>query len=454
MFDQLKRILGRSDADYADLRYETKHEVKIAFAGRELNQTAISDTDGYVLRVLADGGFSSLAFTRESDADMAYRTAIENARLIAKRQDQPVRLAAVSVVQDTYRPELNEDPRALSFEEKISLTRHYNELALSHPAVVNTSMSYLETIRTRWFASTEGALVQEELVTVSIRGLITSRDGTLLQNVRVNLGGSNGFAVLRHRDSEIEQRQSLCVDLLKAQPVKAGTYNVILNNSMAGVFCHEAFGHFSEADLIENNPSMREKLTVNRRLGNPVLNITDDPTQTGNLGHYRFDDEGVPATAVPLLREGVLVGRLHSRRTAAEFGETANGHCVAEDYRYEPIIRMGTIYIEPGLAAVDELFQELGDGLYILDAKGGQTSGENFTFGAQYGYLIRAGRKTEMVRDINLVGNLYQTLENITAVANDLKFSEAGGCGKGQLNIRSCHGGPHILVRGVTIGGV
>jgi TldD protein len=44
-------------------------------------------------------------------------------------------------------------------------------------------------------------------------------------------------------------------------------------------------------------------------------------------------------------------------------------------------------------------------------------------------------------------------MQNITAIGNDLTLSETGGCGKGQLNIRSCHGGPHILVRNVVIGG-
>jgi TldD protein len=58
-----------------------------------------------------------------------------------------------------------------------------------------------------------------------------------------------------------------------------------------------------------------------------------------------------------------------------------------------------------------------------------------------------------MIRDINISGNLYQTMQNITAIGNDLALSETGGCGKGQLNIRSCHGGPHILIRNIVIGG-
>jgi TldD protein len=118
------------------------------------------------------------------------------------------------------------------------------------------------------------------------------------------------------------------------------------------------------------------------------------------------------------------------------------------------MVRMGNIFIEPGNTPLNELLSMLSDGLYILDHKGGQTSGENFTFGAQYGYIVKGGKRGKMVRDINISGNLYHTLKNIAAVGNDLVLSKTGGCGKGQLNIRSCHGGPHILVNSLVIGGI
>ncbi|TET97970.1 MAG: TldD/PmbA family protein, partial [Candidatus Stahlbacteria bacterium] len=124
------------------------------------------------------------------------------------------------------------------------------------------------------------------------------------------------------------------------------------------------------------------------------------------------------------------------------------------DYRFPPIIRMGNIFIEPGLDNFDNLLTRLKDGLYLIDAKGSQTSGENFTFGAQYGYIIKNGKLDKMIRDINISGNLYHTLQNIVAVGDDLELSRVGGCGKGQLNIRSCSGAPHILVNDVVVGGV
>ncbi len=453
MFEIMKSILAKVKADYADIRHETKTETRITFNGKEITEIGTNTTDGYVLRTLKNGGFSSIAFTDCAAHERAITIAQENTYLMAKLTSRPVSLAKAAVVKDTYLPNLNEDPRQITLDEKLELTRKYNMLVLENEKIATTNINYLELSREKHFINTEGSEIREELITTRIRGLITSRDGSLIQNIRIGIGGSNGFSTLRKREDHFENRTRIVVNLLKAQPIKGGHYNVILNQSLGGVFAHEAFGHFSEADIIEDNPPMRQKMQIGAKLGNDIVCITDDPTLPDQLGHYRYDDEGVAACAVPLLKNGTLVGRLHSRRTAAAFQEPLNGHCVAEDYRYAPIIRMGTIFIEPQQDTFEKLLAKLGNGCYILDAKGGQTSGENFTFGAQYGYVVKDGKIGELVRDINISGNLYTTLKNITAVANDLELSQVGGCGKGQSNIRSCHGAPHILVNDVVIGG-
>ena len=456
MFEKLRKILSDVDADYADIRYEIKKDTIISFNGKELSQIGSNSTDGYVIRALKNGGMSSVAFTKESDAEKAVRAVVENAQLIAKNIEKPVRLAEAEVIKDTFIPTLKEDPRRISIQEKLDLVRRYNTIPLGHQKVITTTTNYQEMIREKYFLSTEGAQIREDLVTTRLLGEIISKDGNLTQNVRFSAGGSHGFSTVRNQEKYFEDRTAIAVDLLKAKSVEAGVYNCILNPSMAGVFTHEAFGHYSEADIIESLPSMREKMRIGNKLGSEVLNIVDNPTLPEQLGFYKYDDEGVKARPTRLMRNGVLTGRMHSRRTAADFGEPISGHCVAEDYRFSPVIRMGTIFIEPGGNGFQELLDQLQDGLYILDAKGGETSGENFTFGAQYGYKIKGGKVVEMIRDINISGNLYQTLKDIVAVGNDLVLSKAGGCGKGtvmQINIRSCHGAPHILVNHLVIGG-
>ena len=454
MLLKLKQILNKADADYADIRYEIKKDTFITLDGKELSNIGSTSTDGYVIRVLKNGGFTSVSFTKEEDAEKALKTAHENAILLGSNIEKPITLAKVPIIKDTFIPTLKEDPRGISIEEKLQLLRHYNDIPLAHDKIAMTNTRYFEVTREKYFMSSEGAEIHEDLITTGIGGSIISKDGNLTQNVRVGAGGSDGFYTIRELDDKFEQRTQIAIELLKAEPVKAGAYNCILNQGLAGVFAHEAFGHFSEADIVESLPAMRKKMQIGNKLGNDVLSIIDNATMPNQLGFYRYDDEGVAVREVKLLTNGVLTGRLHSRRTAHEFGEQISGHCVAEDYRYAPIIRMGTIYIEPREKTLEQLLAELGDGLYILDPKGGQTSGENFTFGAQYGYVVKNGKKDQMIRDINISGNLYQTLQDITAVGNDLKLSKTGGCGKGQTNIRSCHGAPHILMKNVVLGGI
>ena len=453
MFDRLEKMLGLVQADYADLRYELARETSIDFSGRELTGLSASSTDGFVWRVLKNGGWSQVSFAKPEDAERAARSAVENAELLARGGARPVRLAPAPPTGDEFHPKLNEDPRPVPAEAKLELLRRYNSIALDHPKVATTDAAYWDLARDKYFVSTEGARLREELVTVRINGEIVAKEGSLTQRVRFGFGGSDGLARLRGREAEMADRVKICVDLLGAEPVKGGEYRVVLDQSMAGVFTHEAFGHFCEADIIEDNPTMREKMRIGAKLGSNVLSITDDPTRPDQLGFYRYDDEGVAARPVALMKDGVLSGRLHSRRTAAEFGEPVTGHCVAQDYRYAPIIRMGCIFIEPRDKTKEELLELLGDGLYLCNHMGGSTSGENFTFGAQFGFEVKNGKPGRMLRDINISGNLYATLEGISAAGNDLTLSEIGGCGKYQMNFRSCNGGPHVLVDSVVVGG-
>lgn len=454
MFDILKKIVKEVRADYVDIRYEIRKDTVIAFNGKELSQVGSNSTDGYVVRVLDKGGLASVSFTQPADAAKAVRSAVENAGLIGKNRKMPVKFAPTEIIRDTFIPVLKEDPREVPVAEKLELVRAYNAIPLSHEKIAMTNIAYREVSREKYFLSTEGTEIREDLITTQLNGMITSRDGSLIQNIRVSTGGSDGFSSVRNQEKLFEERTAIAIDLLKAKPVRGGVYNCIFNPTLTGVFTHEAFGHFSEADIIETLPAMREKMKIGSKFGSDVLNITDDATMPGQLGFYKYDDEGVRVRRVQLIKNGILTGRLHSRRTSAEFNEPLSGHSIAEDYRYAPIIRMGNIFIEPGPHNFEELLGMLGDGLYAVDVNGGSTTGENFCFGAQYGCIVKNGRKAEMVRDINMSGNLYQTLKDITAVGNDLSLEKTGGCGKGQINIRSSLGGPHILVKNLVIGGI
>ncbi|MDY0319632.1 MAG: TldD/PmbA family protein [Candidatus Cloacimonadaceae bacterium] len=453
MIDYLEKMTASLKVDYYDIRYETKHVEQVRINKSEIRVCDANTGDGYVLRVLHKGALATVNFTRPEQAEAAIRKAVENAEILAGNKVKPKQLAPAPVVVDTVKVKLAEDPRHISLGEKKELTNAYSELLFAQPRIVNVDITYDDVYRNKYYLNSEGTRINEELVTTRLSGAIIAQDGALTQPVRFAFGGSDGFQRVRNREQEALNKAKIAADLLKAEPVRAGTYKMILNPGMTGVFTHEAFGHFSEADIVRDLPSIREKMKLGTRLGLDELNIIDDATMSNQLGYYRYDDEGVPVRRVNLMTNGVLTGRLHDRFTAAEMGESISGHSIAEDFRYAPIVRMGCIFIQPDRYSLDELMASMEDGLYIGDPMGGQTTGENFTFGAQYGYIVKGGKFAGMIRDINLVGNLYKTLLGVSMIGKDFELKEVGGCGKEQTNIRSCHGGPHVLVDELTVGG-
>ena len=459
MKHKLAELVTDLSADYADIRHEENRKIQIVYRGKKLEQITASSTAGGNLRAYAGGGRSIASFSDPASAGSIAKTAVASARLVGASRDTPLRIAPAPVVTDSFLVSPTEDPRSLPLEEKLALAAHYNELILGEADVVSTMTAYDEFYSRRQFINSEGSVVEYDLLNVGIAGFVVTKRGNVVQRIRFAFGGNEDFAGLRGREDDLQRQIVKAQELLNAEPAKAGLFPVILDQSESSLFIHEAFGHLSEADGLQNNPAFRERLQLGTTLAKPILTVIDDSTVPGHPGSYEIDDEGVRGVRTHLITEGVLTGRLHSRETAAEFDEPLSGNMRAVDIQFTPIVRMSNISIEPGESTFDDMVASIDDGYYLVGAKGGQTSGDQFTFGAQWGYRIRNGKLGPMVRDINMSGELFSTLEAISMIGNDRKFGERGGCGKGgggpmQLNRKSGSGAPHIKIDRVTVGGV
>ena len=96
---------------------------------------------------------------------------------------------------------------------------------------------------------------------------------------------------------------------------------MVVNPLLGGTFVHEAFGHMSEADDYMDNEQMKNHFSYGKVLGSPLLNIFDSGIDRGSRGYLIYDDEGVKTEKTYLLKDGILVGRLHNRESAGKFGE-------------------------------------------------------------------------------------------------------------------------------------
>ncbi len=459
MEKNLRSLIDVSNLDYGDVRYERNKTTRISLENEELKNINSSYREGGHLRLYREGRKVVNSFTSLEEAEEMRDSLLSLAKRSRSLDDEQKGFKKAPVHTDEVSIEPKSDPRDYSLADKKELLENYNDLALSREYVINTEFNYRDFHSRRTFVNSEGAEINYELLGSYISGSIFGRDSDTVQVKRLSFGGYPEFSRLLDRDEEIEESCEILKQMLSAEPISPGSYPVILNPRLASVFIHEAFGHLSEADMIENNPSFREKLELGTRLGGEHLNVIDDPSLENRPGSYRYDDEGQKGKKTDLIKEGMLAGRLHSRTTASSFGEPISGNMRAVDCQYTPIIRMSNIYIAAGENKPADLFDSIDQGYYLLNSKGGQTTGDQFTFGAEYGYRIEDGEKKEMVRDINMSGELFKTLENISMVADDLTFAEVGGCGKSssggsmQLNMFSGRGAPHTKIDSVTIGG-
>ena len=423
----------------------------IRYSNMDLEDIGISTSLGGNVRALAGGGWGFACFNDLSDLREKVFLAVRQARLVG---GEKIRLAPVEPVVDIVEPYIKKDPATVPLAEKKALLDQYNQIMLGMPGVSSSSISYGDRNKKVYLANSEGTYIEQGTVDVVIRLLAIARDGSEVQQAGVSLGSNGDFSFVEDLHQEARDSAEKAVKLLKAPKVKGIEYAVVLDPVLAGVFIHEAFGHLSEADQVYENNALKDIMVMGKSFGQPHLNVVDGAAIPGLRGSYKYDDEGVPATKTHLIKDGVLVNRLHSRETAGKMGEAPSGNARAINHQFPPIVRMTNTLIEAGDASFEDIISDIKEGVYARNWYGGMTSMEMFTFSAGEAYMIRNGRVEEMVQPVMLSGNLFTTLHNLDAVANDLDMNQGGGCGKGgQSPLPVSNGSPHIRIRGCLVGG-
>ena len=449
--DLIEDALAGHGADYCEIRIEESDSTRLTYHGRELEDIAQTSGRGGNVRAVVNGGWGFASFNDLSNLKEQVASAVEQARLVG---GDGTKLAEIEPVVDIVPPEIVNAAAKVSLDEKKRQMDHYNDLIWSVTGILSSDIIYGDNRRRVCFGSSEGSYIEQEFNHVVSRISAQAKNGGDVQQAGFSLGSLGDYNLVTGLDEQVIDAARRAVGLLSAKALTGGERTVILDPVLAGVFVHEAFGHLSESDNVAENDKLRDLMYMGRKFGGKHLNFTDGAAIPGLRGSFKYDDEGTLATRTPLVREGELVGRLHSRETAAQLGEKPTGNARAISYDFPPIVRMTNTIIEPGEATLDDLLEGVVEGVYVANWYGGMTQHEMFTFSSGEAYMIRNGRIEEPVRPVMLTGNLFKTLENLDAVGNDLDMNQGGGCGKGgQMPLPVSNGSPHIRIRNCLVSG-
>ncbi len=452
MRERIEAVLRQHRVDYLEIHIEEEESTHLQCQDGELEEIRRNTERGGNVRALVRGGWGFVSFNDLDRLEEYAALAVAQARMVGQGKSV---LAPVKPAVDSVALQWVKSPFSIPLTEKKRLFDEYHQAMVGASSKIQTTFSdYSETQRRLIFANSDGTRLEQAQgdLTATFMAIACAEDD--LKSAHLSLGSADNYGVIENRHQKVAEVARQAEALLKAKPVKGGVYTVVIDPELAGVFIHEAFGHLSEADSVHEDERAMALMSLGQRLGPPGLDVVDGATSHHLRGEYQYDDEGTPTSKTYLIKDGVLVGRLHSRQTAGNMGEAVTGNARAVSYRFPPIVRMTNTYIEPSNMTFEEMIADIKEGIYVKGSHGGETSLDRFTFSAAAATMIRKGKLAEPVRGVELAGNVFEMLANIEGIGNDLNYDQSGNCNKGQqLALPVSSGSPHIRVRNVVIGG-
>jgi TldD protein len=447
---------GRSlGAEYVEVRAQTLFKTLLTTKDGTVEGAKEGTENGAAVRALVDGawGFVSLGTLEPKLLTEAVGEAVRLAKAASLRVKSPVKLADAKTVEDRVVANSRKNPRDVSMEQKICDVLAMDKAVFGYDSRIKScTISYLDVTGTDYFVNSDGTCIEQDKLYVWSRIQASAREASVFASAREETGSTAGYELF---DTETPEKLGTMVakrvvEQLKAKTPRGGAFPAVIGPNVVGVFIHEAMGHLAEADLTLSGSVLYDKL--GKQIASEAVTVYDDGTVEGAFGSFRYDDEGVQTQKTALISKGTLTGLMHNRETACKLNMEPTGNARAEDFRFEPIIRMRNTYLAAGDSSFEELIEDVEFGYYLKSFRGGQANLDGtFQVGIQEAYEIVKGQIGEPVRSASISGNTLETLHRVDAVGRDFELWP-GRCGKGQTAF-ICDGGPHIRVGEVTIGG-
>ena len=474
--EALDSALGHG-VTYADVRVVESKERALTTKNGKPGHIASSDSMGLGVRVIVDGCWGFAATDDLSKAGIqkaaALAGSIARASALAKKGD--IQLAPEGKYESTWVAPCEIDPFTVSVEEQLGLLLAVDTELRRTPGVTLAATS-LALQRTRQiFASSLGSLIdQTRTVTgVGYDALSFKEDEIQKRSYPNSFGGQHqqkGYELI-HELKLLENASRVAeeaVALHSADQCPEGEFDLILGSSQLGLQIHESVGHPIELDRVlgsEANYAGMSFLTLDQlnrlRYGSDIVNVVCDARAEHGpgLGTFAFDDEGVPAQSIDVIRNGQFKGYMTSRETASTVGlAKSNGTMRSTGWSRIPLIRMTNVSLLPGEQTLDEVFGGASRAIYMDTNKSWSIDDKryNFQFGCEIAWEIRDGKRVRMLKNPTYSGITTEFWNSCAAIANRDHWTLWGvpNCGKGQPEqvIGTGHGASPARFHNVKIG--
>ena len=420
---------------------------KERFSGITSGQLPQRDDPDAIARVLWKLTYEQYRKARQSYTNVKTKTAVR-----AKDEDDSPDFSQEKPSTYIEKTPLPAFPEQNTWEE---LARRYSASFRQYPQVEESLVFLYATKSHGYLVSTEGTKIvtADAIFRIMIEAQTRADDGMELMRVETFQFSDPAKVPSEAEVAASVKKMANDLSALRAAPL-AEPYSgpALLSGRAAAVFFHEVLGHRVEGQRQrgrDEGQTFTKK--VNEKILPEFLSVADDPTLhtlagTELSGFYRFDDEGMPASRVEVVKDGILKNFLMGRLPVKNFSNS-NGHGRAQS-GLMPVGRQGNLIVTSSKTMPDvqlrtrfiEEIKKQGKpyGLYFEDIQGGFTLTtrelpQAFQVLPVMVWRVYAdGRPDELVRGVDIVGTPLTVLTEIaatgdtTSVFNGICGAESG----------------------------
>lgn len=438
-YDKFFELAKAAGIEEAELSVTTSYSLSFSLFHGEIDNYSSSSSSSFLARGIYKGKLGAIAsdIYNSKVADYFVKQIINNASVI--ENDDPVFIFKGSNKYGKINT-FNRQLATIPVENKITIAKEIErKVREADPRIIEVqTVAYDESSSSVTIMNSHGLkLSQKNNYFLIYGGAVAKENGQTKTGGDVFFG--NDFSKL-NADELVKSIVKETVDQLGGSPCETSTYKAVLSNdvmsSLIGAYLSSAI-----AEDVQKNSSLfvgklKQKVASNK------VTIEDLPLSK-NVFARSFDDEGVATYNKPIIKNGVLETYLYNLTTAAKDGvqSTGNGVVGAGSKVYTSPMFM---QMKAGKKSLDQLFEEVGDGVYITEVSGlhaglNSRSG-NFSLQST-GYLIKNGKRDRPLDIITISGNLVDLFNSIETVGSDSKtFLSAINC-------------PSVIIKKIAVSG-
>lgn len=477
---------GAIESDGQNRRRILDVEARVGNMKTDSSHKLRGDFDAPIERFFLDSR-ASVEFSLDDD-EPAIRTALwlvtDDAFKRAQRNLIQVQAnRTVKVVEEDQSDDFSPAPQVVSVEKSMKPTidteewkqrlRKLSSIYKEYPEITDSNVTLDIDLDERYITTSEGTKLrtQDRQARISTNVSTVAADGMVLYLYdSVDVFNPKDLPDDATMEKKIRALAESIITLRKAPVAEPYVGPAILRGRASGVFFHEVLGHRVEGHRQKDEDEGRTfAKKVDQKIMPEFISVFDDPTLSNSgdrplVGHYRFDNEGVPAQRVTVVENGILKNFLMGRSPVVNFNKS-NGHSRCEPGS-KPVARQGNLIVQSNKTVpYEELKKQLVEeakrqgkpyGLIFDEIAGGFALTQAFMPQSFQLLPLRVtrvwadGKPDELLRGVNLVGTPLASLETVINAADDVDtFSGVCGAESGWVPVSATS--PSLLVRTIEV---